>query len=177
MKVAEHVLLSDAPSRWLVPHSRQNSLDETALRERDYVTLSRAPDVGPDIFYKQVRDSLFLMLQGHPEYGSDSLMLEYRRDIRRFLAGQRDLYPEIPEGYFQADAMAALVELRALLCQEPNIEDMPLVDATLRNVTPVNGWNADAVRLYSGWLSYLLSQKTRRAAIAASTMNDAHATS
>jgi homoserine O-succinyltransferase len=174
MKVSEHALLSDAPSRWLVPHSRQNSLDETQLREKDYVTLSRAPHVGADIFVKQVRDSLFLMLQGHPEYGSDSLMLEYRRDIRRYLAGQRDSYPEMPEGYFDQSAMTTLVALRERLCREPNLAELPLVEAAIKNVTPVNGWNSHAVRLYSGWLSYLISQKVERAAV---TANNVHAAS
>jgi homoserine O-succinyltransferase len=174
-KLVEHTLLSESPSRWVVPHSRQNSLDEAALRDKDYITLSRAPDVGADLFIKQVRESLFVMVQGHPEYGSDSLLLEYRRDIRRYLAGQRDLYPEMPEGYFDPHAMAAFAELRALLCRQPNIEDLPLVDAVIRTVTPPHDWDAHAVRLYSGWLSYLMSRKTERATVPVSDAHPVHA--
>ena len=41
--------------------------------------LSRSPVAGADLFIKQ-RKSLFVFLQGHPEYDPGSLLREYQRD-------------------------------------------------------------------------------------------------
>ena len=51
--------------------------------------------------------SLFLFLQGHPEYEAGTLLREYRRDIARFLRGEREHYPAVPQGYFDARANTA----------------------------------------------------------------------
>lgn len=45
-------------------------------------------------------DALFVLCQGHLEYGTLSLLSEYRRDVRRFLFGRgAHSYPSVPEGY------------------------------------------------------------------------------
>ena len=58
------------------------------------------------------RKSLFVFFQGHPEYEATTLMLEYRRDIGRFLRRERDTYPPMPHGYFDEETVAALAALR-----------------------------------------------------------------
>ncbi len=44
----------------------------------------------------------FVFLQGHPEYESDSLAREHRRDLGRYLRGETDAKPPTPKGYSQA---------------------------------------------------------------------------
>ena len=61
---------------------------------------------GVDAFAKQ-DGSFFLFFQGHPEYEADTLLREYRRDVGRFLGGEREDYPAMPLGYFNDDAAAA----------------------------------------------------------------------
>ena len=61
---------------------------------------------GVDAFAKQ-DGSFFLFFQGHPEYDADTLLREYRRDVARFLGGERDDYPAMPHGYFDAEAARA----------------------------------------------------------------------
>ena len=63
------------------------------------------------MFVKQ-RKSLFVFFQGHPEYEANTLLLEYRRDIRRFLRRERDTYPPMPQGYFDEDTVDALTAVR-----------------------------------------------------------------
>ena len=46
-----------------------------------------------DLFVKKKEKSLFVHFQGHPEYGAQTLLKEYRRDIKRFLRGERETYP------------------------------------------------------------------------------------
>ena len=56
-------------------------------------------------------DGLFVLCQGHPEYGTLSLLREYRRDVRRSLFGRGAVpYPRLPEGYLGEEAVATLKE-------------------------------------------------------------------
>jgi homoserine O-succinyltransferase/O-acetyltransferase len=164
-KATEHPLVAGR-RRWLTPHSRQNELSEEDLAAAGYRILARSPEAGIDIFLKQ-RDSLFVFLQGHPEYDATALFGEYRRDVRRFLHGERDTYPELPHGYFTCAAQEALLEFRARALDHRDgalLQDFPsrMVDARLS--AP---WRADAAGLYANWLGYLaegwLHRSRRRA--------------
>ena len=57
----------------IVPHSRWNDVPEDELTACGYCVLTRAQDAGVDIFMKQ-RKSLFVFLQGHPEYEANTLL-------------------------------------------------------------------------------------------------------
>ena len=54
--------------------------------------LTRTADAGVDTFIKQQK-SLFVFFQGHPEYESDTLLREYRRDVGRYIKGETATYP------------------------------------------------------------------------------------
>jgi homoserine O-succinyltransferase/O-acetyltransferase len=155
-KSSEHPIVRDAPSRWWVPHSRHNGLPEEDLLAGGYRVLSRSLEVGADIFVKQ-GDSLSVFVQGHPEYEPDTLLREYRRDVRRFVAGERGTYPEIPGGYFDRETEARFDELRDRIVRKQDDETLVTFPSTEGRLT--FNWRQSAVRLYSNWLSYLLAQK------------------
>jgi homoserine O-succinyltransferase/O-acetyltransferase len=155
-KVADHPLVSDSPSHWCVPHSRYNGLPEEELDARGYRVVSRAPEVGADLFIRQ-GNSLSIFLQGHPEYQPEALLLEYRRDIRRFIAGKRDRYPEMPRGYFEANLEAEFAELRQRIVSKRSSN--PVLKFPEAEGRFAYSWRDHAVRLYSNWLSYLAEQK------------------
>jgi homoserine O-succinyltransferase len=120
--------------------------------------LSRSPDAGADIFVRHGK-SLFLFFQGHPEYDPGALFREYRRDIRRFLAGERADYPEMPRNYFNQNTAAAFNEFRERALREPNIDPLasfPAVDEEKLAHT----WREFAVQIYTNWLSYLAEGKS-----------------
>ena len=127
-----------------------------------YHVLTRSPAAGVDAFAKeQDGGSLFVFLQGHPEYDAQSLMLEYRRDIRRFLIGERDTYPTMPHGYFDELTVERLTRLhaRALVDRrEQTLDDFP---TELAAAAP-NTWRSAAVELYRNWLHLLCAMKTPR---------------
>jgi homoserine O-succinyltransferase len=155
-KSSEHPIVRDAPSRWWVPHSRHNGLPEEELLAGGYRVLSRSPVTGADLFVKP-GDSLAVFVQGHPEYEPDTLLREYRRDVRRFVAGQRETYPEIPLGYFDGETAARFGELRdCIMRKRPDqaVVTFPSVEGRLSF-----NWRQPAVRLYLNWLSYLFAQK------------------
>ncbi len=161
-KVADHALMAGVPSRWNVPHSRYNGLHDEALSGAGYEVLSHSPETGADAFIKLNGTSLFVLLQGHPEYAADTLLNEYRRDVRRYIAGQRDRYPETPAGYFDDKTERALARLRGEAFRRRGADLLPRFDAAV-GAAPVNGWREPAVQLYAGWLSYLAARKAKRA--------------
>lgn len=101
------------PATLSVCHSRMNELPKDALIQHGYEIVAEAPGGNVDIFTKRFT-APFTFLQGHPEYDSDSLMKEYRRDVGRFLNGQRNEYPEVPENYFNNDTVIRMENFRTL---------------------------------------------------------------
>lgn len=107
--VSEHALTAGMPARLWMPHSRWNDLPEDALSACGYRVLTRSKAAGVDAFVRDGAfvtdgDSLFVFFQGHPEYESDSLLLEYQRDIRRFLKKEQAFCPATPHGHFSDEA-------------------------------------------------------------------------
>jgi homoserine O-succinyltransferase len=156
-KASDHDLVCDAPARWNVPHSRYNDLDEEGLLRKGYLVLSHAPRIGADTVVKQSK-SLFVLMQGHLEYGAESLLREYRRDVKRFLAGERESYPEMPECYFDPDMTSALVAFQQQALGEPDVALLSTFDAVV-TVPPAASWGEHAVSFYHRWLTYLAEQK------------------
>ena len=65
-----------------------------------YGVLTQSSRRRVDSFLKNKKRSLFVHFQGHPEYGAQTLLKEYRRDIKRFLrSGERNLSVDA-EGVF-----------------------------------------------------------------------------
>ena len=160
--LAAHALTKDLGPRLLVPHSRYNDLPEQALVASGYRVLTRSDAAGVDLFARQEGDhrSLFLFLQGHPEYEAGTLLREYRRDVARFLRGEREHYPTDPLGYFGDAVEKILSEFRARASRnrsEDLIADFPMsiLEASLEG-----RWRGSAANIYENWLCYLSRRKT-----------------
>ena len=156
-KASDHYLVRDLPPGWTVPHSRQNGLDEESLTRKGYQVLSRSPRVGVDMAVKKSK-SLFVMLQGHPEYGPDSLSREYRRDVRRFLTDERDSYPDLPESYFDQHTMTKLYALRERATRQRDPALLSALDNAV-NALPAPTWGDAAASFYARWLCYLAENR------------------
>lgn len=140
-----------------VPHSRLNGLDAAALTASGYEILSASPRVGVDIFAKRQK-SHFVFLQGHPEYDSESLLREYRRDVTRFLRGERPNFPAVPEDYFDP-----LVEKHLVAFAERTIDGKSRhphreLASLLDDVHPEKTWRVSAAGLYRNWLRALTAR-------------------
>jgi homoserine O-succinyltransferase/O-acetyltransferase len=160
-KVCNHPILEGISSRFRFPHSRWNAISEAALASHGYEILATSPEAGVDTFAKH-RKSLFIFFQGHPEYEARTLLGEYRRDIGRFLRGERETYPNMPRGYFDEETRAELSAFQEQALSDRR-EDLlacfPTVNATrcLKNT-----WQLTAERLYGNWISYLSTQRAQR---------------
>ena len=151
-KVTDDWLTADVPSSLKVAHSRINELRASDLTAHGYQLLTESRDAGVDIFAKQLR-SHFIFFQGHPEYDALSLQREYLRDITRFLSGERDTYPAIPAGYFEAETEARLASFQMRAAVE---RKLPLsTELPGLKVRPDIAAGATAITIFKNWLEYL----------------------
>ncbi len=152
-RAATDGLMAGAATHWPVPHSRYFDLDAAALRQAGYQILSRGPGSpagtnGADMFEKKAGRSLFLMLQGHPEYAADSLLREYRRDLRQFAADGQGIPPPVPVDYFEGATLDRLAAVRT----QSDARDV-LQTAFCDPAAP--RWRSAAVDLFGRWLGQL----------------------
>ncbi len=148
---ADHPLMRGIPRQLTSPHSRYYGLREDWLTAAGYQILSISPEVGVDVFFK-CRAAPFLFLQGHPEYDPDTLLREYRRDVRRYVAGTRTEQPVLPKHYFDGQTEAALCAPRQRLVDYRDAESMDTFFKALDDAPLASGWSASATRLCANWL-------------------------
>lgn len=179
-----------------LPHSRSNDVPTACIREAGWrpvlVSSDPAPgwpasgwpasgwlphpagaDAGGDwgVAVRRVEGWSVTLLQGHPEYGATTLLREYRRDVRRFLRGQRGTYPELPAGSLSGADVEALERFRATADGPAAMARFPFepIAAGLHA-----SWRAGAEVLFANWLREVAAATRRRAGIAAG--GPAHAT-
>ena len=99
----EHPLMAGINTRFDAPHSRYNESTKSQLEQAGLVVLAESQEAGvhravsPDQFH-------IVYFQGHPEYNSNSLLKEYKREITRYFEGERESVPHYPEHYFPDEA-------------------------------------------------------------------------
>jgi homoserine O-succinyltransferase len=165
--LAGHQLLAGIAPRLRMPHSRFNDLPELSLRTCGYRLLSCSAAAGIDAFVKEEdHSSLFVFFQGHPEYDADSLLREYRRDVGRFLRRERDIYPEIPQNYFNTTATFLAADFRTRAIAERRGEIVGDFPMELLVTGIENSWRNAAIGIYRNWINYLKERKRYRKATA-----------
>lgn len=162
-RASDDPLLAGAPSTFPVPHSRWNGVPEKELIASGYTLLSRTAGGDVDAFVKRV-NSLFVFFQGHPEYGADTLLREYRRDVGRYMRSESADYPSIPSGYFDDSTAKAMAELREVALREKatGVRSKQLVSsvaAAFNRLEIENTWRPTAALIYRNWLEYILARK------------------
>jgi homoserine O-succinyltransferase/O-acetyltransferase len=160
-RLSDHPLTAGASSGFKLPHSRWNGISEDALKACGYDVLTRSADAGVDMFVKQL-NSLFVFFQGHPEYESNTLLFEYRRDVSRYLRGETETYPLTPQSYFDQQTANALTALReqAMSCRREEL--LAELSSILAEKSIENNWHSTAGSIYRSWLQYIAERKSLR---------------
>ncbi len=156
--VALHPLTHSLGPVSKVAHSRWNEVPAEALTEAGYRILTQAPAAGVDLFVRQRRNPL-LFFQGHPEYDPQTLCREYQRDVRRFLAGEQDAYPDMPEFYFDPVESNLLSLFRARAVAERDIALMAAFPIALGRPAIADDWHSPAAGVYRAWLQQIAEAK------------------
>jgi homoserine O-succinyltransferase len=156
-RAAPHALLAGAPASLCFPHSRWNGIPAGQLAANGYQVLTHTGDGGVDTFVKQDA-ALFVFFQGHPEYQSETLMNEYRRDVGRYLKGEMETYPLLPRDYFEEETERSLREIEARARASRQEKLLGEVSAVLKSVCIQNTWRSTGVLIYRNWLEHLCMQ-------------------
>lgn len=158
-KVAADGLFDGAPAGLRVPHSRWNDIAEGDLRSHGYRIVSRSIEAGIDAFTKQW-GSLFVFLQGHPEYETDTLFREYRRDAQRFVKGERQEMPMLPQHYFDVESerrVEACTGWASHMRDESQWSALP--SGWSIRPAQVELWQLSSITLFRNWLVQIASSK------------------
>jgi homoserine O-succinyltransferase len=154
-RIGGHQLTDGLPPTVRFPHSRWNEVRAEALTAHGYTVLDKSDGAGVNLFVKNKGTSLFVHFQGHPEYGSLTLLKEYRRDVRRFLRQERPTYPTMPHGYFDPLSAKVLEDFRENAqahAREDALSTFP--DSQVTDALQ-NTWHSFATRIYRNWLQFI----------------------
>ena len=162
--VASHPLVASLNTRFDAPHSHVYEMTRADVEPAGVQVLSESEEAG---FHQAVSADgfRFVFFQGHPEYDKVSLAKEYKREVTRFVAGERETYPRYPERYFAPPAREMLDRHRD-----------EVVEAMARGATPPafpdaeleprldNTWTDTGKAMFNNWLGlvYQLTDADRR---------------
>ncbi|MBT3314471.1 MAG: homoserine O-succinyltransferase [Anaerolineae bacterium] len=159
-----HPLLHDINTRFDVPHSRMNDVSRAQLEVAGYKTLVYGRDGGVHLAVSPDQFRL-VFLQGHPEYDRISLLKEYKREIMRFIDGERDDYPPHPENYFGRKAKK-IVDYYQELVYAALEQDNPVPEFPEKELEPWldNTWRDTGRAFFNNWLGlvYQLTDVDRK---------------
>jgi homoserine O-succinyltransferase len=157
-RVSDHPLTAGTASQFRLPHSRWNGVPEEQLVDCGYKVLTRSANAGVDTFIKQQK-RLLVFFQGHPEYESDTLLREYRRDVGRYIKGEAPRYPLMPRSYFDETTVEELAAFEKKAVSQRSAELLPELNAILGNKRIANTWQSSAAGIYRNWLGHIRAQK------------------
>jgi homoserine O-succinyltransferase len=159
-----HPLLREINTRFDVPHSRYNDISRQHLEQAGLEVLVESDEGGVHMAVSPDRFRL-IYLQGHPEYDTNSLLKEYRREIVRYLNGDLHHPPPFPKHYFSAGA--AEISDRFVRESEAAMREGGLLpDYLEQEIAPEldNTWGDTAKAIVANWLGlvYQLTNLDRR---------------
>ena len=159
-----HPLVSTINTRFDVPHSRFNEIFREDMERAGLRVLVESGEAGVHL---AVSEDLLrvVFFQGHPEYDTVSLLKEYKREVLRYHAGEREDYPPLPEHYFNLELCDALSEYgqKVRLARR---DGQALPDFPEQDVAPHldNTWRDTAKAVFNNWLGliYQVTAQDRR---------------
>lgn len=158
----DHPLLHYVNTRFDAPHSRYNDVSRQQFEAAGCAVLAENSEIGVHLAVSpdQFRVVYF---QGHPEYDTISLLKEFKRDYNRYMQGERDKLPRIPENFFAPEgeeiAQALIAQIqdvgRELAPAFPEDELLPHCD---------NTWGDTGKAIVNNWLGlvYQLTNLDRK---------------
>lgn len=151
----EHPLLSGIRSPVIAPHSHRFAVSREAMERAGVNVLIASPEAGVHMAISG-SESNFVFFQGHPEYDAVSLLKEYKREIQRFLTGNRSSYPPFPENYFNIAAKARLDDYQRRVTESDfEQETLPAFPETQLAAGLENTWSEVGRIIYRNWLDQI----------------------
>jgi len=164
----DHFLFNAVQPPVLTPHSRWNELSTADLSTAGYILGSVSAENGADCFIRP-EPALRVCFQGHPEYEETTLLLEYRRDVGRFLRGEQAAWPSLPTGYFSAEALGVIDAFRDRTERRRDPADFVRFPTERLAAGVTARWRVGAVRIMRNWLEHVAAVAAIRAGVHRST--------
>ena len=159
-----HPLVNGVNTRFDVPHSRYNQIDQSQFDKAGLHVLAKSEDA--DVHLAVSEDQFRLVFfQGHPEYDIISLLKEYKREVKRFFNNERDDYPPFPENYFSLQTQASLNEYKNQVSQAKETKkEFPEFPEKLVGAKLDNTWHDTAEAILNNWIGkvYQLTSMDRK---------------
>ncbi|MGB7859548.1 MAG: homoserine O-succinyltransferase, partial [Acidimicrobiia bacterium] len=150
--VSDHSLLDGIEPPIEAPHSHHFDLSANQMKDAGVNVVVSGLEAGVHMATSDDGYS-YVFFQGHPEYDDISLLKEYKREVLRYQAGDREVYPPMPANYFDNDARGVLEEHRRLVeaarASSSSPPEFP-ENAAARRWDPV--WHAQGRLIYANWL-------------------------
>lgn len=156
-----HPLTEGLPATLRLPQSRYGDVPVELVEAAGYQVLIASKRSGWTVATKKIAACNVILMQGHPEYEGSSLLLEYRRDLQRWLQGAAFAPPVLP---LRCAAPVDMTQLRryhsSMLCGEQ--VDVPDLDAMARRAP--SPWMRHSRQLYYNLLRFTNNKETHNVA-------------
>jgi homoserine O-succinyltransferase len=170
----DHPLLAGVDHRFDAPHSHVYEVTRSQVEEAGARVLVESVEAGLHLAVSE--DGLrFVFFQGHPEYDSNSLLKEFKREVGRFLEGRRE-YPPFPANYLDESAREVLRDygerVREAAAGRRVAPELPeeRLEALLANT-----WSETGKVLFGNWLRLVVEAADAAPARAARVSRSARA--
>jgi len=144
-----HPLAEGLPTALRLPQSRYGDVPDEVIESAGYQVLLSSKSSGWTVASKRIAQCDVILMQGHPEYDGASLILEYRRDLQRWLQGDATGPPVLPPRCAAPADMARLRRYHAAMLRNDQVE-VPDLDAMARRAP--SPWIRHSRRLYGNWI-------------------------
>ena len=159
-----HPLVAGVNTRFNIPHSRFNEISRKQFEQARLGILAESEEAGVHLAVSEDGFRI-VFFQGHPEYDAISLLKEYKREIGRYIRGEINEYPPLPENYLTLQSTAILEEYREWVIaacksgREPPEFPEDLIVPTLDNT-----WHDSAEAIINNWIGkvYQITHLDRR---------------
>jgi homoserine O-succinyltransferase len=151
-----HPLVHGINTRFDVPHSRFNQVDNAQFESAGLHVLARSKEAGVQMAVS-ADGFRTVYFQGHPEYDSISLLKEYKREVGLFsLAynkGEAIEYPPFPVNYFDKNTQAIFDEYQYRLIKAiDNMDEAPAFPEALVVDNIDNSWHDTGAAIMANWM-------------------------
>ena len=151
-----HPLVYGINTRFDVPHSRFNQVDNAQFEAAGLHVLARSKEAGVQMAVS-ADGFRTVYFQGHPEYDSISLLKEYKREVGLFsLAynkGEDVDYPPFPANYFDKNTQAIFDEYQyRLISAIDNMDEAPPFPEALVLDKIDNSWHDTGAAIMANWM-------------------------
>jgi len=153
-----HPLLAGIRSPVYAPHSHRYDISRAAMEAAGLTVLIDSQEAGVHMAVSP--DQLkFVFFQGHPEYDAVSLLKEFKREVQRFLAGKRSVYPPYPEHYLDRAARDRLDAYQRQVTESDFAQQtIPAFPESQLAGDRVNIWGEAGRIIYRNWLAEVSSR-------------------